>query len=163
MYRQMTTLVVLCFVFDVKIPRSQYSDKMKAKSGHWHLMHWTFQSQNIRQEHGSANETRKWKREATASLYLSFAAERCSRGKHRADICIHTVSIVHTDVGPRAVVIVLSADGELMEGEFYDVVDGNSDFPNTVRVAGVLQRVGRRREWSFIWRLCLWFAFCNQM
>ena len=81
-------------------------------------------------------------------IYICFAAKRSSRCKHRAVIRIHTVSVVHTDVGPRAVVIVLSADGEVVEGEFYEVAVGNSDFPHTVGVAGVLQRVGRRRERS---------------
>ena len=86
------------------------------------------------------------------NIHESFVAERSSRGKHRAVICIHTVSIVHTDVGPRAVVIVLSADGEVVEGELYDVAVGNSDSPRTVRVAGVLQRVGRRRERTLVRR-----------
>ena len=83
-------------------------------------------------------------------IYQKFAAKRSSRGKHRAVICIHTVSIIHTDVGPRAVVIVLSADGEVVEGEFYDVAVENSDVPHTVRVAGVLQRVARRRERTLV-------------
>ena len=88
-------------------------------------------------------------------IYQKFAAKRSSRGKHSAVIRIHTVSVVHADVGPRAVVIVLSADGEVVEGELYDVVVGNSDTPHTVRVAGVLQRVGRRRERSLVRRQCL--------
>ena len=80
------------------------------------------------------------------NIHKSYAAERSSRGKHRTVICIQTVSIVHTDVGPGAVVIVLSADGEVVEGELYEVGAGNNDHPHTVLVAGVLQRVGRRRE-----------------
>jgi len=86
------------------------------------------------------------------NIHESYAAERSSRGKHRAVICIHTVSIIHTDVGPRAVVIVLSADGEVVEGEFYDVAVENSDVPHTVRIAGVLQWVVRRRERTLVRR-----------
>ena len=79
-----------------------------------------------------------------------FAAEWCSRLDH--GVCIHTVSVIQTDGRPRTVVTVLSADGEVAEGEFYDVVVGHGDCPHTVRVTGVLQRVGRGGEQSFAGR-----------